>query len=184
MKDFEYLIPVAPKDLEINTTEILVLGSGIAGLFTAIKLCDSYEVTVLTKKDIMASSTEHAQGGIAVALNQDDSPEFHFVDTINAGADLCNLEGVKILTEKGPECVRELIELGVEFDKRQGNLDFVQEAAHSRRRILHAKGDATGWEIERTLVNAVRKRDIIIKENHFVLDLLKNGQGQVCGVLV
>ena len=101
MKDNEFLIHMLPQDMEINTTEILVLGSGIAGLFTAIKLCDKFEVTVLTKRDIMASSTEHAQGGIAAALNQDDSPEFHFVDTINAGAELCNSEVVKILTEKG-----------------------------------------------------------------------------------
>jgi len=184
MKDFEYLIDIDPRNTEIITTEVLVLGSGIAGLFTAIKLCDSFEVTVLTKKDLMASSTEHAQGGIAVALNQDDSPEFHFADTINAGADLCNTEGVRILTEKGPECVRELIELGVEFDKKEGKLDFVKEAAHSRRRILHAKGDATGWEIERTLANVVRKRNIEIKENHFVIDFLKNAQGHVCGVVV
>ncbi|NLM21836.1 MAG: L-aspartate oxidase [Peptococcaceae bacterium] len=183
-EDSNYLIPWNPDEHEIHTTEILVLGSGIAGLFAAINLSDRFNVTVLTKKNIMAGNTEHAQGGIAVALNQDDSPEFHFGDTIKAGAGLCNLEAVRILAEKGPECVEQLIKLGAQFDKLENSLDFTREAAHSKSRVLHAKGDATGGEIERTLVAKVRDSNISVCENYFVIDLLKNKQNRVCGVLV
>jgi L-aspartate oxidase len=183
MKDSDTLIPWNMNDVVINQTEMLVLGSGIAGLFTAIKLSADYKVTVLTKQDIMESNTEHAQGGIAVALSEDDSPEFHYGDTIQAGAGLCNLEAVKILAENGPECVRELIKMGTEFDRLNNQLKFTREAAHSRNRVLHAKGDATGGEIERALVADVKKRPIEVKENIFVIDLLKNYQGEVVGVL-
>lgn len=184
MKDTEYLIPWDKNNLRINNTEVLVLGSGIAGLFTAIKLSEKFEVTVLTKRNIMAGNTEHAQGGIAVALGQDDSPEFHYGDTIKAGAGLCNLEAVKILAEKGPECVRELIELGTQFDRHDNELDFTREAAHSKRRVLHARGDATGGEIERALVEGIRARSIKVEENRFVIDFLKNNNSEIAGVLV
>ncbi len=184
MKDSDYLISWDKNNIIINHTEVLILGSGIAGLFTAIKLSDVYEVTVLTKKNIMASNTEHAQGGIAVALGQDDSPEFHYGDTIRAGAGLCNLGAVKILAEKGPECVKELIELGTQFDRHDNQLDFTQEAAHSKRRVLHARGDATGGEIERALVSGIEGRSIQVKENCYVIDLLKNKNNEIAGVLV
>lgn len=183
MKDSDYLISWNKDNLEVNTTEVLVLGSGIAGLFSAIKISEMYDVTILTKNEVKESNTEHAQGGIAVALSHDDSPEFHYGDTINAGAGLCNLEAVKILAENGPECVRELIELGTQFDKHENQLAFTKEAAHSRRRVLHANGDATGEEIERALVSVVHKKSIKVKENYFVIDLLKNQKGEVCGVL-
>lgn len=183
MKDCDYLIPWNKNNVEVNYTEVLVLGSGVAGLFTAIKLSESYQVTILTKKNIMESNTEHAQGGIAVALNQDDSPEFHYGDTIKAGAGLCNLEAVKILAENGPQCVRELIEMGTQFDRRNDKLDFTREAAHSKSRVLHAKGDATGGEIERALVADVQTRSIQVQENVFVIDLLKNDKGEIAGVL-
>ncbi|NLL52587.1 MAG: L-aspartate oxidase [Peptococcaceae bacterium] len=185
-EDSNYLIPWNPDDEhEIYTTEILVLGSGIAGLFAAINLSDRFNITILTKKNIMAGNTEHAQGGIAVALNQDDSPEFHFGDTIKAGAGLCNLEAVRILAEKGPECVEQLIKIGAQFDRLENRLDFTREAAHSKNRVLHAKGDATGGEIERALVAKVQDKDsnISVRENYFVIDLLKNKENRVCGVL-
>lgn len=184
MKDNDYLISWHKNNVKVNSTEVLVLGSGIAGLFTAIKLSGDYDVTILTKRDIMEGNTEHAQGGIAVALNQDDSPEFHYGDTIKAGADLCNLEAVKILAEKGPECVRKLIEMGAQFDRLDDKLDFTREAAHSRRRVLHAKGDATGGEIERALVADVKNRTINVQENVYVIDLIKKYDGEVAGVLV
>ncbi|RNC28712.1 MAG: L-aspartate oxidase [Candidatus Dichloromethanomonas elyunquensis] len=184
MKDSDFLIPWSKDSLVVNYTEVLVLGSGIAGLFAAIKLSRKFDVTVLTKKNIMEGNTEHAQGGIAVALNQDDSPEFHYGDTILAGAGLCNLEAVKILAEKGPECVRRLIELGTKFDRHDNELDFTKEGAHSKRRVLHARGDATGEEIERALVEVVRSRLITVKENHYVIDFIKNHHGEIAGVLV
>ncbi|MGI5901393.1 MAG: L-aspartate oxidase [Desulfitobacteriia bacterium] len=184
MNQSDYLIPWDGNELDVHSTDILVLGSGIAGLFAAINLSEKYEVTILTKKNIMAGSTEHAQGGIAVALSHDDSPEFHFGDTIKAGAGLCNLEAVKILAEKGPECVKKLIELGAQFDKIEDQLAFTREGAHSRKRILHAGGDETGGEIERVLVTCVRERNISVRENFFVIDLLKNRNNQVAGVIV
>ncbi|HHV63723.1 MAG TPA: L-aspartate oxidase [Peptococcaceae bacterium] len=183
MRDSNYLIPWNKNDVERKTTEMLVLGSGIAGLFTAIKLSADFKVTVLTKSNIRESNTEHAQGGIAVALNEDDSPEFHFGDTIKAGAGLCNIEAVKILAENGPECVREIIAMGAQFDKLNDRLKFTREAAHSKSRVLHAKGDATGEEIEKVLVADIKKRSIEVQENVFVIDLLINNQGAVAGVL-
>ncbi len=183
MKQNEYLIPWSKDNMTVNSTEILILGSGIAGLFAALKLSDVYEVTVLTKKNIMASNTEQAQGGIAVALHKEDSPEFHYGDTIKAGADLCNLQAVKILAERGPDCVRELIEMGAEFDKHENSLDFTKEGAHSRSRVLHARGDSTGGEIERALVACVTDAKIAVKENYFVIDLLKNKDNRTCGVI-
>jgi L-aspartate oxidase len=183
MKDSNYLLSWDVDEHKVHFTEVLVLGSGIAGLFAAINLCGHFDVTILTKKNIMAGNTEHAQGGIAVALNQDDSPEFHFGDTIKAGAGLCNLEAVRILAEKGPECVEQLIKLGAEFDKLENRLDFTREAAHSKSRVLHARGDATGGEIERALVASVRDSKIAVKENYFVIDFIKNIQGEVSGVL-
>lgn len=186
MKDNEndYLIPWDKDSIDVNYTDILILGSGIAGLFTAINLSDQYEVTILTKKNIMESNTEVAQGGIAVALDEEDSPEFHYGDTIKAGAGLCNLDAVKTLAEKGPNCVRKLIELGTQFDKHNNKLDFTREGAHSKNRVLRAKGDATGGEIERALVEKVRKKAIQVKENYFVIDFLKNYKNEVTGVLV
>jgi L-aspartate oxidase len=184
MKDTDYLISWDKKNLKVNYTEILILGSGVAGLFTAIKLSDNYEVTILTKKNIMESNTEHAQGGIAVALSQDDSPESHFEDTLKAGAGLCNLKAVKILVEKGPDCVRELMEMGTQFDRQDSQLDFTREAAHSKKRVLHAKGDATGKEIERALVATAQRCSIRVKENAYVIDFLKNYEDEIAGVLV
>lgn len=184
MKENDFLIPWNRNDLDIYHTEILVLGSGIAGLFAAINLCNKYEVTVLTKKSVMEGNTGHAQGGIAVALNQDDSPEFHYQDTIQAGAGLCNLEAVKVLAEKGPDCVGKLIGLGTQFDRHGNKLDFTREAAHSKRRVLHANGDATGEEIARTLVEEIYMRPINIRENNFVIDFLKNKANEVIGILI
>lgn len=186
MKNYDYLIPWDKENIETNYTEVLILGSGISGLFAGIKLCDKYEVTVLTKKKIMESNTEHAQGGIAVALDKDDSPEFHCGDTIKAGAGLCNLEAVRIMAENGPDCVNELINLGAKFDRMNNSLEFTREGAHSKCRILHAKGDATGDEIERTLVEGVHSRSAHVKvhENCYVVDFLKNHKEEIVGVLV
>lgn len=179
------LIPWDKNKLDVYQTEVLILGSGIAGLYAAIKLNPKFEVTVFTKKEIMASNTEHAQGGIAVALNEGDSPKFHYGDTINAGAGLVNEKAARILAEKGPECVSELMRLGTEFDKdSQNQLDFAREGAHGKNRVLHAHGDATGGEIERALVEVVRSRNITVKENYYLVDILKNEQGEACGTLV
>src|SRR3712207_5779328 len=134
-------------------TDFLVVGRGLAGLRAALELAlAGAEVTVLTKDRREESNTEYAQGGIAVALSEDDEPQQHEGDTLAAGAGLCDERAVEVLVEEGPRYIRELIEWGAEFDREGGRLLFTREAAHSRPRILHAHGDATGREIVRALL--------------------------------
>ncbi len=134
-------------------TDFVVVGSGIAGLRAAIELAESgAQVTVLTKDKTQESNTEYAQGGVAVVLSEDDNAELHEDDTLAAGAGLCDEEAVEILVSDGTRYIQELINWGTEFDREGGKLIFTREAAHSRRRILHAHGDSTGKEIVRALV--------------------------------
>ena len=135
--------------------DYLVIGSGIAGLRAALTLAESGNVTVLTKADPGESNTGHAQGGIAAALGRDDSPELHAKDTIAAGDGLCNPAAVDVLTREGPKYVMELLEWGARFDRDgDGKPALAREAAHSVRRVLHAR-DATGREIGRLLWSRV-----------------------------
>lgn len=138
------------------TTDFLVIGSGVAGLRAAIELANHGDVVIVTKDIPTESSTEYAQGGVAVALSDEDEVGIHFDDTIKAGDGLCNEDAVKVLVENGPERILELIEWGAEFDREGTKLSFTMEAAHSRRRILHAHGDSTGRELERVLINKVK----------------------------
>lgn len=140
---------------ETITTDYLIIGSGVAGLRAAIELSKSGSVLVVTKDLPTESSTEYAQGGIAVALSDEDEIGIHYEDTIKAGDGLCNEEAVRVLVTEGPERIIELINWGVEFDREGSKLAFTLEAAHSRRRVLHAHGDSTGREIERVLINKV-----------------------------
>jgi len=180
-----YLYPWSKSGIKVFDSDVLVLGSGIAGLYTAIKASEHFQVTVLTKRTIEESNTEHAQGGIAVALDEEDSPTLHCEDTLRAGAGLCEPLTVRVLVEEGPTCVEELMGLGAQFDRQDGELAFTREAAHSRRRILHAQGDATGWEIERALVAKVKEcPKVTTFEERFVLDLLENDKGDIIGALV
>jgi L-aspartate oxidase len=139
-----------------ETVDFLIIGSGVAGLRAAIELAPHGNVLVVTKDRPAESSTEYAQGGIAVALSDEDEVGIHFEDTLRAGDGLCREDAVKILVEEGPERIRELISWGAEFDKEGTKLDFTMEAAHSRKRILHAHGDSTGKELERVLLGKVR----------------------------
>jgi L-aspartate oxidase len=139
-----------------EAVDFLIIGSGVAGLRAAIELAEHGRVLVVTKDRPAESSTEYAQGGIAVALSDEDEVGIHFEDTLKAGDGLCNEEAVKILVEDGPQRIRELISWGADFDKEGTKLDFTIEAAHSRKRILHAHGDSTGRELERVLLNKVR----------------------------
>jgi L-aspartate oxidase len=143
------------KPEEIVRTRFLVLGSGVAGLWTALHCVDHGPVLLITKGYINESSTNHAQGGIAVALCPKDTPDLHFRDTIAAGAGLCDEPAVAALTQEGPAVVQELIDSGAEFDRVDGQLLCRREAAHTERRIIHAHGDATGAEIVRALTVAV-----------------------------
>lgn len=136
--------------------DFLIIGSGVAGLRAAIELAPCGSVLVVTKDRPAESTTEYAQGGIAVALSDEDEVGIHYEDTLRAGDGLCREDAVKILVGEGPERILELISWGAEFDKEGMKLDFTLEAAHSRKRILHAHGDATGKELERALLNKVR----------------------------
>lgn len=180
-----YLYSWAKSGVKVFDSDVLVLGSGIAGLYTAIKASENFEVTVLTKKTMAESNTKHAQGGIAVAIDEADCPTFHLEDTLKAGAGLCDPLVVRKLVEEGPACVEELMEMGAQFDRQDGELALTREAAHSHRRILHAQGDATGWEVERALVAKVKKSTKVnALEGRFVLDLLENHHGDIVGALV
>ncbi len=166
-----------------KTKHILVVGSGIAGLIAALKLSTKYDVTVVTKAALAESNTRWAQGGIAAAMFDDDSAASHAADTLAAGAGLCNPNAVNILCTEGPARIRDLIRLGVPFDQTpSGELARGLEAAHSKARILHAGGDATGLSVETTLVRAVRNTpQINVLEHTFALDLVLNN-GTVTGL--
>lgn len=164
-------------------SDVLVVGTGIAGLYTALKAREAGRVILLTKRGLAESNTEYAQGGIAAAIGNEDSPRLHFMDTLEAGAGLCDEEAVQVLVEEGPDCVRELITIGTQFDRTEGGeYALTREGAHSQRRILHARGDATGEEIRRALQQRVYAEGIIVYENRYIVDVLTQ-DGRCFGVL-
>jgi L-aspartate oxidase len=137
--------------------DYVVVGSGVAGLRAAIELSSAGSVLVLAKSNLSDSATAWAQGGIAVALSDEDEIGLHGQDTLNAGDGLCRPESVALLVEEGPKYITQLIEWGTEFDRAGTKLAFTREAAHSRSRILHAYGDSTGREISRALLSRAHK---------------------------
>ena len=161
----------------------IVVGSGIAGLIAALELSRAFDVTLVTKAKLAESNTRYAQGGIAAVMFDDDSVADHIADTLRAGAGLSNRAAVEILCAEGPARIRDLIALGVEFDRRDGELARGLEAAHSSARVLHAGGDATGLTIETALVRAVRKAPVRVLEDTFACDLLMQS-GVVTGLEV
>lgn len=180
----QYLVDFDLSELPVIDTDVIVIGSGIAGLFTAIKASEQQRVTMITKKSLMESNTRYAQGGIAAVISDEDSPEYHRQDTLLAGAGLCSSESVNILVNEGPRGVRELITLGTAFDIENGELALTKEGAHSHRRILHANGDATGFEIVRALSEQVGGHpNIDIWHDHFVIDLITE-DNECLGALV
>lgn len=170
----KYLVNFDTRQLPQEEWDYVIVGSGIAGLYTAYAASrTNRQVVVLTKQTMVDSNTDKAQGGIAAALGHSDSPALHLKDTLVAGAGLCNPEAVGVLVNEGPDRVRELISMGAQFDREDGQLALAREGAHSRRRILHAAGDATGAEIQRVLSEQARLiANIDVRENHFVVDLL------------
>ena len=153
-------------------TDVLIIGSGIAGLFAALKISEFADVIIVTKKEKAESNTNYAQGGIASVISQHDSFEKHIEDTLIAGAGLCRRESVEIMVKEGPDRIKDLISIGTQFTKRDGDFDLAREGGHSMPRILHAK-DFTGKEIERALIEAVaQKKNIQILENYVAIDLL------------
>jgi L-aspartate oxidase len=165
--------------------DVVVVGSGIAGLTAALRLRGLVDTILVVTKDVLhAGSTQWAQGGIAAALGPGDTPEQHERDTLVAGAGACDAEAVRVLVTEGPEAVRELIALGANFDLHpDGELSLTREGGHHRDRIAHAGGDATGAEIQRALIAAVaRAPEIEVVEHALAVDLLLGDDGGVAGL--
>lgn len=171
-----FLIDFETKDIEKQYYDVVIIGSGIAGVYTALEIPKEYNVLILTKETIEISNSVLAQGGIAVSLDKDDSPKFHFEDTIKAGAGLCNEESVWVLVNEAASNIETLCKYGVEFDRKDiRHLSLTREGAHSKRRIVHA-GDTTGKEVCDKLVSVVKtKENVKIKERTFVVDLITEG---------
>lgn len=167
--------------------DVVIVGSGIAGLTAALRLRGQVgRIAVVTKDVLAAGSTQWAQGGIAAALGDGDTPEQHEVDTLVAGAGACDPAAVHVLVNEGPDAVRELIEWGALFDHEpEGNLSLTREGGHRRDRIAHAHGDATGAEIQRALIEAIRRApDIAVFEHAMVVDLVPATDGGVAGLTI
>ncbi len=175
----------APEPGWSESADVVIVGSGIAGLSLALHLRRAgMQVMVVTKGQVDEGSTLWAQGGIAAALAEEDSPEDHLQDTLVAGAGLCDEDAVRTLVTQGPEAIRGLVALGAQFDRDEGGeLSLTREGGHLRDRIAHAGGDATGKEISRTLVTAVQADPgITLYEQALALDLLLDDRGAVQGV--
>lgn len=165
--------------------DVVVVGSGVAGLTTALQIrSHNLSVVLVTKANIDEGSTKWAQGGIAAALGPGDSPAAHKEDTLTAGAGLCDPTAVEVLVTEGPEAVRRLIARGAVFDRSTtGEIALTREGGHLRNRILHAGGDATGLEVSRALLAAVRDdQGIEVIEHALVLDALLSEEGEIAGV--
>jgi L-aspartate oxidase len=168
-----------------SRADVVVVGSGIAGLTAALRArAIGRTVLLVTKAQVNEGSTRWAQGGIAAALAEDDSPEDHLHDTLVAGVGLCDEEAVRVLVTEGPAAVRELIQTGARFDRdASGAIALTREGGHLRDRIAHAGGDATGAEISRALVAAVREDPgIDVVENALAIDLVRDATGAAQGV--
>lgn len=172
-KYFNILIIMKPSE---KTVDFLVIGGGVAGLRAAIELASRGSVLILTKDKPTESTTGYAQGGIAVALSDEDEVCIHYEDTVKAGSGLCNETAVKTMVEEGPGYILELISWGAEFDREGAKLSYTIEAAHTRKRVLHAHGDSSGKEIERVLINKARSFPSISRYDFsFTLDLITDG---------
>jgi len=185
-----YLVSFDTKKLDSMTTDVLVIGSGVTGLYAAGRASKRGDVIVMTKDSLSESNTNYAQGGIAVVMNDGDTFDGHEADTLKAGSGLCNERIVRTIIKEGPKRAEELISWGAEFDMSDGKIAFTREGGHSLSRIIHAKGDATGEEIQRVLCKRAREfeagageHDFKILEYHFLLELLTYRQRCV-GALV
>lgn len=172
-QSIRYAIDFDLSQLPITETDFLIIGGGAAGFRAAIEAGKYGKTILITKDKLGESNTLYAQGGIAVAINAGDQVKFHVEDTLKAGDGLCNEEAVKIMVEEGIDRVDELVSWGADFDKHNNKLAFTREAAHSMRRIIHAKGDATGAETEKVLIRKTSESsNVKFIDRKFVVDLL------------
>src|SRR3954465_6818286 len=159
----------------MRSFDYVIVGSGIAGLYAALIAREHGRVLVLTKRSIDEANTKYAQGGIAAAVGPDDSAELHLEDTLEAGAGLVDPEAARILTSEAADRTADPVRFGVPFDSTDGAISLGKEAAHSRNRIIHAGGDATGAHIELTLADVARHSNVTILEHSQAVELLVEG---------
>ncbi len=179
-----YLVQFNPKQTPHFFTDILVIGAGIAGLRAALDIPADIGVLVVTKDSIQQSNSAYAQGGIAGVLAPEDRFENHIEDTIAAGGGLCERGIVELVVREAPHQIAELIRLGTKFDEEEGHLALTREGGHSHRRIVHALGDATGFEVMRAIIARARDApNLTIWDDTFTLDLLTH-DGRAVGALV
>jgi len=166
--------------------DAVIIGAGLAGLYTALNIDERYSCLILAKEKIEISNSWFAQGGIAAAISQDDAPIFHLEDTLIAGAGLCDKDAVGILVDEGPHDINRLFSLRVPFDLNEfGGLQITREGGHRKNRIVHAGGDATGRETVKALAHIVaQRRNITFSENTCFYDILKDDSGSVSGLIV
>jgi L-aspartate oxidase len=166
--------------------DVVIIGAGLAGLYTALNIDERYSCLILAKEKIDISNSWFAQGGIAAAISRDDAPIFHLEDTLIAGAGLCDEDAVSVLVAEGPRDINLLFSLKVPFDLNEfGDLQITREGGHRKNRIVHAGGDATGRETVKALAHLVAQRkNITFSENTCFYDFLKDDNGAVSGVVV
>lgn len=179
-----YLVPFHPKQLPHCFTDVLIIGGGLAGLRAAIAVDPQLSVLVVTKDAIDQSNSTFAQGGIAGVLDPEDRFESHVADTLTAGGTLCDEAVVEMVVREAPRRIRELMEWGTRFDEVDGELVLGREGGHSRNRIVHALGDATGKEVMRAVIERARRlTNVELRENSFTLDLLTH-DGSCRGAII
>ena len=168
-----YLVDFDTTKLAAEQYDIIIIGGGIAGIYTALEIPEQYSIAMLVKESMDTSNSVLAQGGVAAPLDKDDSPRLHFRDTVYASAGLCDEKSVWILVNEAADNINALCGFGVDFDRKdEKKFSFSKEGAHSKSRIVHA-GDTTGKEICDKLINVARmRRNITIKEKNFAIDLL------------
>ncbi len=177
-----YLSNFDTDKLEKSFYDVIIVGSGIAGLSAALKACGIFKTLLITKGDVKETTTWYAQGGVAGAISEKDSPALHFKDTVEAGDGLCDKKAVKVLVSEGPLRIKELVEMGADFDRIEGEISLTREGGHSIARIIHS-GDATGSEIEKVLMRKVKMcAGLEVKERVFAVDILTHNSKCV-GVL-
>src|SRR5438874_7130701 len=179
-----YLVPFGPKQTPHFFADILVIGAGIAGLRAALEVPSSLRVLVVTNDSIDQSNSSYAQGGIAGVLSPEDRFENHIEDTLTAGAGLCDRQLVEAVVCEAPNQINDLIQWGTHFDEEDGRLALTREGGHSHRRIVHALGDATGYEVMRAVIERARQAPHIrLWDQTFTVDLLTHA-GACVGALV
>lgn len=171
---------------EYLSFDAVIVGAGLAGLYTALHIDPCYSCCILTKERLDTSNSWLAQGGIAAAVAADDTPHFHLEDTLIAGAGLCDATAVSVLVDEGPGDIARLLDMQVPFDENElGDLLITREGGHRKRRVVHAGGDATGRETVKALSTLLTKRDsITIRQRAFLVDMLLDDTGAVCGALI